>query len=1332
MNNTQIKTTKIIYPQIYAYTLPTITDKNGWIKIGYTERKNVEERILEQTKTAAINLEFRKLWSAPAKFVDSDRWFKDHEFHSYLCIQKQVKRQAKSEWFYYNGTPEQSEQDFNDFVNYRFDQAQEHSDYQLRSEQAVAVAQTLAHIKENTEGKFLWNAKPRFGKTLTTYDLVRQLNAQNVLIVTNRPAIANSWFDDFSKFIAWQTDFAFVSTSDSLKDRPVMSREQFIDQVGKPNGKKHCIAFISLQDLKGSLYFGGQYDKLNWVKEIRWDLLVIDEAHEGIDTLKTDVAFEQIKRAFTLHLSGTPFKAIASGEFKADEIYNWSYTDEQEAKQNWNEEYGSNPYGNLPRLNLFSYQISPMLTETINQGAQIDGKNIDYAFDLNEFFETDEKGRFIHEQEVKKWLDTLTRNEKYPFSTKELRSELKHTFWLLNRVDSAKALQKLLKAHPVFENYEIILAAGDGSNDDTPVANQKSLERVRQAIQQHDKTITLSVGQLTTGITIPEWTAVLMLSNIKSSALYMQVAFRAQNPWVYEENGEQRQKHNAYVFDFAPERTLIIYDEFANNLLSQTSGGRGTSKDREQNIQKLINFFPVIAEDSEGKMVELDVTQVLTIPKAIKAQEVVRRGFMSNLLFQNISRIFASEDVREILEQLPPVKVGNKASEKVAQPIDTQGVEVDSEGNAVVPQNIVINETAARFGEKIYETVAQTAQSAVENPENFATVIGASVQTQTESILKDLAKEQGVSVKFAEQTAKKAGEAVAHEVEKVAENTKIQLNEAKAVYEKVIAQSSHDSAKIAEARVAYEAQQQQIKQQEQERIQAVVTETVQKQAQAATESVLQRAEDMKKESVSDDIRARLRGFSRTIPSFLMAYGTPDTTLANFDQVIEDSVFKEVTGITLAQFRALRDDYQFFDETVFNESVKEFLQKRTALSDYFDESHNEDIFDYIPPQQTNQIFTPRRVVQLMLDKLEAENPDIFKNPHARFADLYIKSGLYLTEIVKRLYKGLESQMPEAKGRLKHIMENQIYGFAPTEIIYNIARNFIFGFDEQAETINPSHIVCLDTTSYAMGQDDIKTKLNALLGENMKFDAVVGNPPYQENGEARDEPIYHHFYNLAEKISDRYCLISPARFLFNAGQTPKEWNSKMLSDKHLSVLHYEQDSSKLFPNTDIKGGISVVYRNKQKDFGEIGVFTHFSELRTIAKKVSTHNESSFSTLVQPQGIYRFSQEFFTTFPQAEKLQGKGTKNKIVSKSFSQMDFAFLSEPETDEFVRLIGLVAGKREYKWIHKGYLSIPISFNKWKVMLPEANGSGAIGEVLSTPLVGPLSGNPLSGIQIHS
>ena len=1076
-DNTVIKTTKNIYPQIYAYTLPDVQNKNGWIKIGYTERKNVDDRIKEQTYTA--RLRYDMLWSAPAIFNKSDSWFTDKLFHNYLIKHKQIQRYENSEWFFYDTSQERSYAHYQEFLDNRYNQAKDNIDYQLRGEQAAAVEQTQEYINAHFQGDFLWNAKPRFGKTLTTYDLARKLNATKVLIVTNRPAIANSWFDDFETFIAWQTDYAFVSTSDSLKERPVMTRDEFLSQTA--DGKNRMIAFISLQDLKGAIGFGGRYDKLGWVKEMQWDMLVIDEAHEGVDTSKTDIAFENINRNFTLHLSGTPFKALSLGKFGSNDVYNWSYADEQMAKETWDHPDQNNPYEKLPRLTMFSYQMSQMITDNINKGVQVEGKNIDYAFDLNEFFKTKDSGKFEYEADVKKWLDSLTQNIKYPFSTKALRNELKHTFWLLNRVASAKALQKLLQDHPVFENYHIVLAAGDGRDDDEQVVTQKSLGRVKEAISKHDKTITLSVGQLTTGITIPEWTAVLMLSNLQSPSLYMQAAFRAQNPWEYSVDGQIYQKNNAYVFDFAPERTLIVYDEFANNLFSRTTNGQGTGEDHKENIKHLLNFFPVIAEDAQGQMIELDVNQVLTFPKTIKAQEVVRRGFMSNLLFQNISGIFASTEVQEILGQLNPVDTGKTTPRQTNEPIDTQNVEVNEYGESKVNSDIVISQTQARFGEKAYGSIKAAAEAFSANDSNLAKSIEESFKNNTAQNFEDLAVESGITKKEAERIVDQSAKAFAKVIENVQKQSDIKQKEIEVEYKKVITQTNLNDDQLAEATANYQAKQKQIIDELEKEVETTIDTKTKELVQESTKAILEKAEDKKKYNVEDDVRARLRGFSRTIPSFLMAYGEPETVLENFDEHIKETVFKEVTGITLDQFRVLRDKYHFFDETVFDQSVQEFLIKRHALANYFNESQDEDIFDYIPPQHTNQIFTPKSVVKMMVDKLEAENPNIFNDSNRTFADLYVKSGLYLTEIVRRLYVGLENEIPDDDARLKHILENQVYGFAPSEIIYNIARNFIFGFDESAKAISSSHIVCLDTTPYAKGDDDFKAKCNELFGD-----------------------------------------------------------------------------------------------------------------------------------------------------------------------------------------------------------------------------------------------------------
>lgn len=1078
---------RVIKPTIYAYVTPTNTAKEGWIKIGYTDR-DADTRIREQTHTAGI--EAKKLWAYEARY-NGGGYFSDRDFHQFLT-KNGVRRNKGTEWFFFNGDPDRAQALYREYVfkDYGKIQKEQKNSYQLREEQAKAVEKTLAYLEGNPSGEFLWNAKPRFGKTLTAYDLVRKMDAFNVLVVTNRPAIANSWYDDFAQFIAWQTDFKFISESDSLKDRSPLTRTQYLDLIGT-NDEIRQIAFVSLQDLKGSKYFGGGYEKLDWVAKTTWDILIIDEAHEGVDTLKTDVAFEQVKRQFTLHLSGTPFKALAKGQFNEAQIFNWSYADEQLVKEEWCGEE-NNPYESLPKLNLFTYQMSSMIADEINHGLLLTEDNyLEFAFDLNEFFATNEAGEFIHEQEVRKWLDTLTRNEKYPFSTPELRNELKHTFWLLNRVASAKALQRLLKNHPVFENYEIILAAGDGKSEiDNVAANESSLKRVRAAIKEHEKTITLSVGQLTTGVTIPEWTAVMMLSNVQSPALYMQAAFRAQNPYAWTEqvaSEEVRyQKQNAYVFDFAPERTLIIFDEFANNLSTKTSAGGGTTSDREANIKELLNFFPVIGEDSAGQMVALDAAQVLSIPRTIKANEVVKRGFMSNFLFANIAGIFrAPQAALDILDNLDYVAQGKITKAKDNAPIDTQGIEVDEAGQVMVENEIIINRSAAIFGEKQFES--SVIDSILEETLDEE---GVTSQPALNRLAKNIGQTVVEGMKPQLQTLKNDYEMTTtalNRVEKQME-AKIQTTVAKANAEFLIAKAHLENKQQENlAKATTEEMRQTIEADFHEQVaQATQTYTqeihkqVDEMIAIAQKDIIEEQERKKitrnKNQVEEEIRGRLRYFARAIPSFIMAYGDGSLTLANFEEYTPADVFLEVTKITVEQFLFLRDggDYeengetrhfkgQLFDEVVFNESVQEFLRKKEALADYFEEQ-TEDIFDYIPPQKTNQIYTPKWVVKKMVDDLERENPGIYDDSSKTFADLYMKSGLYITEIVKKLYNSpvIQQEFPDRNQRIKHILENQVYGFAPTEIIYKIAMNFIFG--KVDSNVHRTNFVQEDTVPY----------------------------------------------------------------------------------------------------------------------------------------------------------------------------------------------------------------------------------------------------------------------------
>ena len=1064
----EIKTAKQIDPKIYAYTTPMVIDNDGWIKIGYTER-DVETRVKEQTHTANIRADIR--WCRNAEFVEGinkGELFKDHDFHQFLRFHD-IKRRPKTEWFFFNGTPEKSEELFDKFVHNDLSgyQSGKNQEYKLRGEQEKAVHLTKKYYETYPNGEFLWNAKPRFGKTLATYDLIKTMNFRNALIVTNRPAVANSWFDDFDKFIASSTKYKFVSESDSLKGRPTLSRQEFIEIVSSDD-KIRQIAFLSLQDLKGSKYFGGIFDKLRWVSELDWDILVIDEAHEGVDTFKTDVAFNKINRRFTLHLSGTPFRAIANDKFNKNQIYNWSYADEQACKENWdNETDGENPYDELPQLNMFTYQMSNMIKERLGEGVQVGDYNVDYAFDLNEFFSTNESGDFIYKDSVLDWIDTLTQNEKYPFSTKELRNELKHTFWLLDRVASARALKKVLEENPIFENYKIVLAAGDGNLYDNDESIQKSFDAVRKAIEENDKTITLSVGQLTTGVTIPEWTGVLMLSNIKSPSLYMQAAFRVQNPYKWiDRKGKCYKKDKAYVFDFAPERTLIIFDQFANNLSLDTVDGKGTVEKQKENIRELLNFFPVVAEDQLGKMTEIDATDVMTIPKKIRAKEVVKRGFMSNLLFDNITGIFqCPEKVMDILNNMPVEGQGKTQNHNKS---NVGSYEFSDDGDVIIPNEIIINKKEELFGDKIFSLKTEVSKNFEHGSDELDKTILDTKKIISETFVKDLASEYEINKK----EQKNISIGIENKFDDLVKRHKIELNIETAKIE------SDYSNKLAEAKTNKEKDI--IKRQLEKDIDNVATKLQDNLTDKINKFIgglpteLVESQELKrieKEKSKDEeiIRGRLRGFARTIPSFLMAYGDDKLRLSNFDIYLPDDVFKEVTGITLDEFRFLRDGGDgfkghLFDESTFDESIQEFLRKKYDLASYFNDE-KEDIFDYIPPQKTNQIFTPKRVVRKMVDDLESENPGIFDDSNKTFIDLYMKSGLYIAEIVKRLYNSeeIKRKFPNMNDRIKHILENQVYGFAPTEIIYKIATNYIFGTLDK--DISRKNFVKEDTIPYA---------------------------------------------------------------------------------------------------------------------------------------------------------------------------------------------------------------------------------------------------------------------------
>ncbi|MGX8699306.1 MAG: restriction endonuclease, partial [bacterium] len=527
-------------------------------------------------------------------------------------------------------------------------------------------------------------------------------------------------------------------------------------------------------------------------------------------------------------------------------------------------------------------------------------------------------------------------------------------------------------------------------------------------------------------------------------------------------------KERAYLFDFDPARTLTIYDQFANNLRRDASSS-STEAEREANIRRLLNFFPVLGEDEEGEMVELDPAAVLTIPNRLKSAEVVRRGFMSNLLFADLGNVFgAPAFVREILEKLPFAR--EEAAKKDKGKLEgMEDIRLDGEGNALPDPERVIGVAHDLFGEKIYAELPPEMEKLLSHTEEeedsaprFQAVGNALKEKLAEEFIPAVAEGYGMTGRAQKRMEAGANREIDAVLRNIEEGYNLKKRQAEAALElKKAAAQTEEETRRAEA--GYRAELREIGREAQEALTEVAGKTLREKPVALVEEAETQKAESARRAAEDAIRDHLRGFARTIPSFLMAYGDEHTELANFDTYVEDEVFPAVSAITKAEFRLLRDGGDrrdpltgqvehfgghVFNEAVFNASVRAFLEKRRALANYFDESLTEDIFDYIPPQKTNQIFTPRRIVKLMVDKLEEENPGCFDDPEKTFADLYMKSGLYITEIVKRLFRsaGLKAAYPDEKERIRHILTRQVYGMAPTRIIYRIATNFILGFDE----------------------------------------------------------------------------------------------------------------------------------------------------------------------------------------------------------------------------------------------------------------------------------------------
>ena len=681
-----------INPTIYAYT-----DDNprygGLLKVGYTTT-NAEKRVSEQYPTKRPG---KKPWTIvfeESAMKNDGSSFDDHEVHRYLR-RKGIKN-PDGEWF--ECSIEQLEAailSIKTGIDNEEDRTQNHK---MRPEQEEAVKRAsnyFKNFKKDTKKTphFLWNCKMRFGKTFASYQLAKKMGWKKVLVITFKPAVEDSWEQDLKKHIDFE-GWQFFSKHNGLKYEDL-------------NKKKPFVCFGSFQDFLGKNEFGGIKAKNKWIHDTKWDCVIFDEYHYGAWRDRAKNLFEEeesaeelskedlskdgineedkvdylesiipIKTGAYLYLSGTPFRALLSGEFIEEQIYHWTYSDEQKAKKNWKKK--NNPYEQLPKMVLLTYQL-PDSIKNIASGGEFN------TFDLNVFFSAKgegEEAKFNYENEVQKWLDLIrgsylettldnlklgAKKPPFPFSDTLFLNVLTHTFWYLPSVASCYAMYNLLKQkqNKFYHDYKIVVAAGTSAG-----VGLAALNPVKDAMDDplKTKTITLSCGKLTTGVTIKPWTGVFMLRNLNSPETYFQTAFRVQSPWTIKNpdgkspNKEEIIKRECYVFDFAPDRALRQISEYSCNL------NIDEKIDPEKKVKEFIDFLPVLAYDG-SEMKQIDAAGVLQMAMSGTTSTLLARKWESALLVnvdnQTLERLLKNPKAMEALMSIEGFRNLNKDIETI-------------------------------------------------------------------------------------------------------------------------------------------------------------------------------------------------------------------------------------------------------------------------------------------------------------------------------------------------------------------------------------------------------------------------------------------------------------------------------------------------------------------------------------------------------------------------------------------------------------------------------------------------------------------------------------------
>ena len=943
----------------------------------------------------------------------------------------------------------------------------------FRPEQKQAIKETVAQFKNSN--RMLWNAKMRFGKTLTALQVAKEMEFKRTLIFTHRPVVNEGWFEDFHKIFGG-TNYKFGSKTHG---EPI---EKLVDS---PNP---FVYFASIQDLRGSAAVGGKFEKNEFIFLIDWDYIIVDEAHEGTQTTLGQKVFEEIlnnteKTPKMLELSGTPFNLLA--DFGQNEIFTWDYVMEQRAKADWPlHHFGdSNPYEELPKLEIFTYNLDKFMPGYIDVA--------DSAFNFREFFKTwtgdvkkDYKqmpdnvkvGDFMHADDVWKFLNLITKADSktnFPFSTEENRSFFRHTLWMVPGVKEAKALSKMLKAHPIFSTFKIANIAGDGDEEES---YKDALKEVRSVIGTNPDdhySITISCGRLTTGVTVPEWTGVLMLAGTfsTSAANYLQTIFRVQTP----ANINGRMKERCGVFDFAPDRTLKMVAE-AGHLSSKA----GKIPDKVV-MGEFLNYCPVIAmEGSNMNYYNPDI--LLQQLKKAYTDRVVKNGFDDKHIYnENLLKL---DDIQlQEFEALKKIVGTSKQTEKVREiDINTQG-----------------------FTKEEYE-----------------------------------------------------------ELERIERKPKRELTE---------------------------------------------------QELALLE------EKKKKKDNAQKAMSILRGISIRIPLLIYGADVPvnkEIEVKNFVDIIDDASWNEFmpTGVTKEVYSKFA---KYYDTDVFvaaGRRIRDMALAADKLSPTERVVKIAEQFSMFKNPDKETVLTPWRVVNMHLGDclggynfynedytMPIEEPrlinygkattDTLTNKNAKILEINSKTGLYPLYVTYSLYRTKLDALPKEQQTLEkqlelwnEVVENNLFVICKTPMARSITKRTLLGYRKGKINAHAFDDLIMQLKDKPEQFREKVSRGNFWNKEEreVKFDAIVGNPPYQLEGGSggnNDAPIFQHFAIESSKLNPRFVsLIIPSRW-FAAGRENLlgSFRSTMLNSNKLSKLFTYTDARDVFPNVEIKGGICYYLENNQ---------------------------------------------------------------------------------------------------------------------------------------------------------